>query len=42
MAWEVPQTVGEGQEFRAEVNGSVGSALVVDDAVVHLNVMRGE
>ncbi|MBY0527291.1 MAG: hypothetical protein K2R98_28100 [Gemmataceae bacterium] len=37
--WSEASTVGEGQEFRAEFNGSVGSALMLDGAVVHMNVL---
>lgn len=38
-AWTEAPAVGEGQEYRAEFNGSIGSALSLDDAVVHLNVL---
>jgi hypothetical protein len=38
-AWSPAAAVGEGQEFRAEFNGSIGSALSLDEAVVHLNVL---
>lgn len=38
-SWSEATTVGEGKEFRTEFNGSVASALVLDDAVVHLNVL---
>jgi len=38
-AWTEAPAVGEGQEFRAEFNGSMGSALMMDEAVVHLNVL---
>lgn len=38
-AWTEAPTVGEGQEFRAEFNGNVGSALMLDGAVVHMNVL---
>jgi hypothetical protein len=31
--------VGEGQEFRTECNGSIGSALLLNGSVVHLNVL---
>lgn len=37
--WTQAPAVGEGQEFRAEFNGSIGSALMLDQAVVHLNVL---
>jgi hypothetical protein len=38
-AWSEAPAVGEGQEFRAEFNGSIGSALRLDETVVHLNVL---
>ena len=38
-AWSEAPAVGEGQEFRAEFNGSMGSALSLDEAVVHMNVL---
>jgi len=38
-SWTEAPAVGEGQEFRAEFNGSVGSALMLEGAVVHLNVL---
>ncbi len=38
-AWQEAQTVGDGKEFRTEFNGSHGSALLLDNAVVHLNVL---
>jgi hypothetical protein len=37
--WTEAQTVGEGQEYRAEFNGSIGSALLLNGAVVHMNVL---
>jgi hypothetical protein len=37
--WTEAPAVGEGQEFRAEFNGSIGSALLLDGAVVHMNVL---
>lgn len=37
--WTEAPAVGEGQEYRAEYNGSIGSALLLDGAVVHLNVL---
>ncbi len=37
--WSEAQTVGEGQEYRTEFKGSHGSALLLDEAVVHLNVL---
>ena len=37
--WSEAQTVGEGQEYRTEFKGSHGSALILEDAVVHLNVL---
>jgi len=38
-AWTQAPAVGEGQEYRAEFNGCVGSALALDAAVVHMNVL---
>ena len=38
-AWTETPTVGEGQEFRAEFQGSVGSALLLEESVVHMNVL---
>lgn len=38
-SWSEATTVGDGKEFRTEFNGSVASALVLDDPVVHLNVL---
>lgn len=38
-AWTEAPAVGEGQEFRAEFNGSIGSSLMLDGAVVHMNVL---
>ena len=38
-SWSEAQTVGDGKEFRTEFNGSHGSALLLDDAVVHMNVL---
>jgi ARG/rhodanese/phosphatase superfamily protein len=37
--WTEAPAVGEGQEFRAEFDGSVGSALMLEEAVVHVNVL---
>jgi len=37
--WTQAPAVGEGQEFRAEFNGSIGSALMLDGAIVHMNVL---
>jgi len=37
--WQEAQTVGDGKEYRTEFNGSHGSALVLDEAVVHMNVL---
>jgi hypothetical protein len=37
--WTEAPAVGEGQEYRAEFNGSMGSALILNGAVVHLNVL---
>ena len=39
--WAQVETVGEGQEFRAEVNGKVGSALLLDGVLVHGSVVAG-
>jgi hypothetical protein len=42
-AWTEAPTVGEGKEYRAEFNGSMASALMLDEAIVHLNlVMKPE
>lgn len=38
-SWQEAQTVGDGTEYRTEFNGSYGSALLLDAAVVHLNVL---
>jgi len=40
-AWTQVETVGEGQEFRAEFDGKVGSALVFEGVVVHGSVVAG-
>jgi hypothetical protein len=37
--WTEAPAVGEGKEFRAEFNGSVASALRLDEATVHLSVV---
>lgn len=37
--WTEAPAVGEGQEFRAEFNGSVGSALSLSESVVHMNLL---
>jgi hypothetical protein len=34
-AWTQTEAVGEGQEYRAEFDGKVGSALVLDGSLVH-------
>ena len=34
-AWVQTEAVGEGQEYRTEFNGKVGSALVLDESLVH-------
>lgn len=34
-AWMQTEAVGEGQEYRAEFNGKVGSALVLEGSLVH-------
>jgi hypothetical protein len=38
-AWAQVETVGEGQEYRAEFGGKVGSALLLDGALVHGSVV---
>jgi hypothetical protein len=38
-AWTPTETVGEGQEYRAEFNGQVGSALLLGGALVHGSVV---
>jgi hypothetical protein len=38
-AWSEATAVGDGQEFRAEFNGSMGSALSLGEAVVHMNLL---
>ena len=38
-AWTEAPAVGEGREYRAEFNGSIGSALLLNDTVVHLNLL---
>lgn len=38
-AWTEAPAVGEGQEYRTEFRGSIGSVLSLDEAVVHLNVL---
>jgi hypothetical protein len=35
VAWTQAKAVGEGEELRAEFNGKVGSALLLDGALVH-------
>ncbi len=40
-AWTQTETVGAGEEFRAEFGGNVGSALVVDGVVLHGSVVAG-
>jgi hypothetical protein len=37
--WSEAQTVGDGKEYRTEFGGSHGSALLLNDAVVHLNLL---
>jgi len=39
--WTQVETVGEGQEYRSEFNGKVGSALLLDGVVVHGSVVAG-
>jgi hypothetical protein len=38
-AWEEAPAVGEGHEFRAEFQGRQGSVLMLDQTLVHLNVL---
>lgn len=38
-SWSEAQSVGDGKEYRTEFNGSHGSALLLDDTVVHLNIL---
>jgi hypothetical protein len=38
-SWTKTETVGEGQEFRAEFDGNQGSALLLDKALVHGSVV---
>ena len=38
-SWSEAQTASEGKEFRTEFRGSHGSALVLGEAVVHMNVL---
>jgi hypothetical protein len=40
--WSEAPTVGEGQEYRAEFNGSLGSALMLNEAVVHMNLLTAK
>lgn len=41
--WTEAPAIGDGQEFRAEFNGSLASALMLDASTVHLNlVMKPE
>jgi len=37
--WTQVETVGEGQEFRAEFGGKIGSALLLNGALVHGSVV---
>jgi hypothetical protein len=37
--WTEAPAVGDGQEFRAEFKGSIGSALMLNGAIVHMNVL---
>jgi hypothetical protein len=37
--WTEAPAVGDGQEYRAEFNGSVGSALLLEGTVVHMNLL---
>lgn len=39
--WKQTQAVGEGQEFRAAFGGKVGSALLLDGALVYGGVAAG-
>jgi hypothetical protein len=38
-SWSEAPAVGEGQEYRAEFNGSIASALMLNEAIVHLNLV---
>jgi hypothetical protein len=38
-AWARSEAAGEGQEYRAEFDGKVGSALLLDGALVHGSVL---
>jgi hypothetical protein len=40
-AWTQARAVGEGDEYRAEFDGKVGSALLLDGALVHGSVVAG-
>jgi hypothetical protein len=37
--WSEAPAIGEGKEYRAEFNGSMASALILNEAVVHLNLV---
>jgi hypothetical protein len=39
--WTETEAVGEGQEYRTEFGGKVGSALLLDGALVHGSVVAG-
>ena len=38
--WSPTPAVGEGDEFRTEFNGSIGSALLLQGTVVHANLLK--
>ena len=40
-AWTQVEAVGEGQEYRAEFDGKVGSALLLDGVLVHGSLVAG-
>jgi hypothetical protein len=40
-AWMQTEVVGEGQEYRVEFGGKVGSALLLEGALVHASVVAG-
>jgi hypothetical protein len=39
--WAQTQTVGEGQEYRVEFQGKIGSVLLLDGSLIHGSVMCG-
>jgi hypothetical protein len=40
-AWTQTPTVGEGQEYRVEFQGKIGSTLLLDGTLVHGSVVCG-